>query len=112
MTAQANQPMPKRKLGSVQRSFVGASAVSKAVLCIAAPGGGMEYVAVLQIEGISYSLKSEEERLVLSDLYQAFLCGLSFPVQVILRSLPLKLEDYLAHFTASLAGAASSETPQ
>ncbi len=103
-----SQTTKRRKIGNVQQSFVGARAVSDSVLCLAAPGGGMEYAAVLQVEGLCYALKSEEERQTLSDLYQAFLCGLAFPIQIVLRSLPLQLDDYLQPFQVSADIAANS----
>ncbi len=93
----------QRRVGSVQQSIVGARAVSGGVLCLAAPGGGLEYAAVLEVKGLCYALKSEAERQVLSDLYQAFLCGLSFPIQIVLRSLPIQLDDYLRPFAAPAA---------
>jgi hypothetical protein len=98
MSNPPKQTMKRGKVGSVQQSFVGARAVSNGILSLAAPGGGVEYVAVLQIEGLCYALRSEDERQTLSDLYQALLCGLSFPIQIVLRNLPLTLDEYLKPF--------------
>jgi hypothetical protein len=109
MSHPSKQPKKYRKVGSVQQSFVGARAVSNDVLCLAAPGGGMEYAAVIQIEGLCYALKGEDERAQLSDFYQALLCGLAFPIQIVLRSLPLQLDDYLQPFQASADTEAGSK---
>jgi hypothetical protein len=85
---------PKR-LGGVQRTFVGARAVSDDVLCISAPTGGTSYVGVLEVGGITYDLKSDAEQVRLNELYQTLLCGLTYEVQVLWRSLPLRLEPYV-----------------
>ncbi len=109
MSHTSKQPIKPRKVGSVQQSFVGARAVSNDVLCLAAPGGGMEYAAIMQVEGLCYALKGEDERAQLSDLYQALLCGLAFPIQIVLRSLPLQFDDYLQPFQASADAEVGSE---
>lgn len=109
MNHPSKQPTKHRKVGSVQQSFVGARAVSNDVLCLAAPDGDMEYAAVIQIEGLCYALKGEDERQQLSDFYQALLCGLAFPIQIVLRSLPLQFDDYLQPFQASAETQAGSE---
>jgi hypothetical protein len=109
MSHPSKQPTKHRKVGSVQQSFVGARAVSSDILCLAAPGGGMEYAAIIQIEGLCYALKGEDERAQLSDLYQALLCGLAFPIQIVLRSLPLQFDDYLQPFQTSADAEADSE---
>jgi conjugal transfer ATP-binding protein TraC len=105
----SKQPIKPRKVGSVQQSFVGARAVSNDILCLAAPGGGIEYAAVIQVEGLCYALKGEDERVQLSDFYQALLCGLAFPIQIVLRSLPLQLDDYLRPFQSSAETQVGSE---
>lgn len=87
--------------GSVQRSFVDLRAVHHQVLCLATgTSGSYDYVGVLEVQGISYDLKSEEEQRLINDLYQACLSGLSFPIQIMWRALPLNLAPYLAQFSS------------
>src|SRR5437870_1799247 len=88
-----------RQTGSVQSSFVGARSVHGSVLRLAGTTPATdEYVSILQIEDISYDMKSEEEQRLLNELYQGLLCTLSRPVQLLWRMLPLDLGPYLASF--------------
>src|SRR2546421_7512376 len=92
-----------RKLGSVQRSFVGMRAVRRHVVCLATGMPGVyDYVSVLQVDGISYDLKSEEEQRLINELYQAVLRSLPYAVQIMWRVLPLQLGEYLSHFSLGL----------
>lgn len=92
--AKSPKTFPKR-LGGVQRTFVSARAISENVLCLSAPTGGTSYVGVLEVGGITYDLKSDAEQVRLNELYQTLLCGLTYEVQVLWRSLPLRLEPYV-----------------
>src|SRR5579859_3363631 len=91
-------PAKSGRLGSVQRAFVGARAISDDLLCITAPNGGTAYIGVLEIGGITYDLKSDAEQVRLNELYRTILCGLNFDVQLLWRSLPLRLDPYLQRF--------------
>jgi hypothetical protein len=91
-------PAKPKRLGSVQRNFVGARTVSDDLLVITAPNGGSAYVAVLEVGGITYDLKSDAEQVRLNELYRLILCGLNFDVQLLWRSQPLRLEPYLQRF--------------
>ncbi|GCE23231.1 VirB4 family type IV secretion system protein [Dictyobacter kobayashii] len=92
--------MRKPKKGSVQERFVDVRIIHDDVLALSTSTPGCyEYATVLQIEGISYDLKSEEEQRLINDLYQAFLSALSYPVQILWRVLPLNLSAYLAQFS-------------
>ena len=83
-----------RKMGSVQSSFVQARQIHEHLLCLA-----NGFVNVLAIEGISYDLKSPEEQALLNEQFQHLLAGLSYPVQILWRVLPVNLNDYLDQFT-------------
>ncbi len=88
------------RVKSIQRSFVDLRAVHNQVLCLATQTpGAYDYAGVLEVQGISYDLKSEEEQCLINDLYQACLSGLSFPIQILWRALPLNLAPYLAQFS-------------
>jgi hypothetical protein len=89
----------RRKIGSIQCRFVGVRAIQEQMLCIASSTPGKhDYVSVLQVEGISYDLKGEEEQQQLLEQYQAMLCGLAYPVQILWRTLPLNIHEYLTSF--------------
>lgn len=57
--------------------------------------GGLR--AVLQTSSINFNLKSEEEQNSLIYGYQNFLNSLEFPVQILIRSKKLDIDDYLAN---------------
>jgi|GEM_PF-594540 len=85
-------------LGGVQQSFVRVQGVSGDVLCVGAADRSNAYIGVLEVSGMSYDLKSQREQERLIDLWQQILAGVSFPVQLLWRSLPLRLDPYLARF--------------
>jgi hypothetical protein len=87
--------------GSVQQGFVRVRSVHDHLLCLAVPGNRQvyEFVTILEIEGISYDLKSPEEQRLLNEQFQALLAGLHYPIQILWRVLPLRLQEYLAHFS-------------
>ena len=95
----ASSPRRMPKMGSVQARFVDVRTVHDAVICLTSPlSGQQEYVTVLQIEGISYDLKSEVEQQLINELYQAFLSALPYPIQILWRILPLNLSEYVKQF--------------
>jgi len=57
--------------------------------------GGLR--AVLQTTSINFNLKSEEEQNALIYGYQSFLNSLEFPIQILIRSKKLDIDDYLSH---------------
>ena len=83
-----------RQRGSVQRSFVQARRIHDHLLCL-----DSGFVNVLEVEGISYDLKSSDEQLLLNEQFQRLLAGLSYPIQILWRVLPLNVNDYLDQFT-------------
>ena len=60
-----------------------------------------DYRAVLAVSSVNYTLKSEGEQEAITASYQAFLNGLAFPVQVLVRVVPLDLGPYLARLRAA-----------
>jgi hypothetical protein len=79
-----------RHRGSVQSSFVLARSVHDHLLCLSTG-----FVNILAVEGISYDLKSPEEQVFLNEQFQQMLAGLSYPVQILWRVLPLHVNAYL-----------------
>src|SRR5579884_2483976 len=107
--------LQRQRWGSVQQGFVRARSVHDHLLCLAMPGSrqAYEFVTILEIEGISYDLKSPEEQRLLNEQFQALLAGLHYPIQILWRVLPLRLQDYLAHFSLNEAVlGASEEAPE
>ena len=87
--------------GSVQARFVDVRRIHDHIICLGTQtSGSLDYATILQIEGISYDLKSEGEQRLINDLYQAFLCALPYPMQILWRVLPLDLAGYLAQFSS------------
>ncbi len=85
--------------GSVQERFVHVREVRHEMLCLVSDRSSTkrEYVTVLEVEGINYTLKSPEEQSTIIANYRALLGGLASPLQILVRVLPLNLASYLAH---------------
>src|SRR5690348_2164917 len=101
MAAKRAQVQPPRQFGSVQQRFVRLQGVSGDVLCIGGFGQPPAYVGVLEVGGIAYDLHSQREQERLMDLWQQILSGCTFPIQLLWRSLPLRLDPYLQHFACA-----------
>jgi type IV secretory pathway VirB4 component len=52
-------------------------------------------VAVLLVSSINFALKSEEEQNAIIEAYMSFINSLSFPVQIVIQSRRLNIDDYL-----------------
>lgn len=57
--------------------------------------------AVLAVSSINFSLKSEEEQEAIISAYVGFLNSLEFPVQIVIQSRRLNIEDYLNRLSES-----------
>lgn len=55
--------------------------------------GGLR--AVLMVNSINFNLKSQDEQAALLDSYQSFLNSLGFPIQIVVQSRVLDLDNYL-----------------
>ncbi|NQU77217.1 hypothetical protein HQ544_00815 [Candidatus Falkowbacteria bacterium] len=55
--------------------------------------------AVLLVSSINFSLKSEEEQDAIISAYASFLNSLEFPVQIIIQSRPINIDNYLAYLS-------------
>ena len=51
---------------------------------------------VLMVNAINFNLKSRDEQEAMMQQYQAFLNGLGFPIQIVVQSRMLDLDNYLA----------------
>lgn len=117
--ATGKRTVEERRLPSTQTRVVALSEVRQDVLCLqagtartSARGRRAPYVsssdvppntlyrAVLATTSVNFSLKSAAEQDVLLAGYRAFLNGLGFPVQLLVRVLPLDLDPYLERLSA------------
>lgn len=106
MAATAPKPArPPKRVGSVQQAFVQVQNIVEDVLCLGALGRPTRYVGILEVGGLSYDLKGQREQERLNDLWQQILAGIPFPVQLLWRSLPLRLDPYLDRFAVSTEAA-------
>ena len=55
--------------------------------------------AVLMVSSINFDLKSEEEQNAMVGSYVNFLNALQFPLQIVIQSRPLNIDDYLQRLT-------------
>ena len=76
---------------SVQAVRMRLEAIEDDVVCLA----GGEYRAVLEVGSVNFGLQGERQQEALVASYAAFLNSLTFPVQVLVRVLPLDLDRYL-----------------
>lgn len=54
---------------------------------------------VLMVSGINFELKSEEEQNTITSIYQKFLNGLDFSVQIVIHSRKMNIDSYLNKLT-------------
>ena len=79
------------RLGSVQTAHVGVESIEDDVLRLA----GGEYRAVLEVSSVNFALQGEPEQEATVAGFAAFLNALTYPVQVLVRVLPLDFDGYL-----------------
>ena len=58
--------------------------------------GDGQYRAVLEVSGVSFGLQSDDQRESLTAAYAAFLNGLAFPIQILVRAAPVDVESHAA----------------
>ncbi|HZR38509.1 MAG TPA: DUF87 domain-containing protein [Ktedonobacteraceae bacterium] len=81
--------------GSVIKSFVRLREVADGVACLNFGRRIFEYRSILKINTVNFALMSEEDQDALIEGFKAFLNGLSFPIQILIRNLPYRLDEYL-----------------
>lgn len=55
---------------------------------------------ILMVGGVNFSLKSEEEQVIITQGYQNFLNALDFPIQIVIHSRKINIDRYLAGLEA------------
>jgi TraG P-loop domain/Helicase HerA, central domain len=81
--------------GNVIKTFVSVKEVTGGVACLNPGGKQWQYCAFLSINPVNFGLMSEDDQDALIEGFKGFLNGLSFPVQILIRNLPYRLDDYL-----------------
>ncbi len=58
---------------------------------------------LVMVGGLNFSLKSEAEQTMITQAYQNFLNSLDFPVQIVIHSRKINIDDYLGVLTEQIA---------
>lgn len=77
---------------SVQATRLSLEAIEDGVVTFPGP----QYRAVLEVRGVNFALAGPVEQEALLAGYAALLNGLTFPLQILIRVLPVDVEGYLA----------------
>lgn len=85
------QSRQRAPLASVQTGHVGLEAIDDGVVRLV----GDHYRAVLEVGGVNFALQGAIEQETLLASYAAFLNSLTFPIQILVRVLPIDVEGYL-----------------
>lgn len=80
---------------NIAKSFVRLRQVSDGIAGVDLGRKHLEYRGTLKVDCINFSLLSEPEQDGIIEGFKAFLNGLSFPIQILVRNLPYDLEGYL-----------------
>lgn len=83
---------PQQKSAATQR-FLPIAEIHDNTLVL--KNGGLR--TVLSASSVNFNLKSEEEQNSLIYGYQSFLNSLEFPIQIVIRSKKLDIDNYIAH---------------
>jgi len=84
-------PSPRSK-ASAQTAYVGLEAIDDGAVTLA--GGQLR--AVLEVRGVDFGLQGPEAREAALAGFAAFLNGLDYPIQILVRVLPMDLERHVA----------------
>jgi hypothetical protein len=87
-----------KRVGSVQQTFCPILEVSHEAMMLKTTFG-QEWLAVLEVEGLTYDLRSEEEQYRLNEQFQQLLVALPHPLQILMRVVPIDIGRYLSSFT-------------
>ncbi|MBV9616704.1 MAG: ATP-binding protein [Ktedonobacteraceae bacterium] len=89
---------------NVAKTFVKLQEVSGDVACLDLGRKYIEHRAILKINAVNFSLMSEEEQEGIIEGFQAFLNGISFPIQILIRNRPHNLSSYLRKLEENAQG--------
>src|SRR3989440_3628976 len=86
--------------GSVIKSFVRLREVAGGVACLNFGRRTFEYRSILKINTVNFALMSEDDQDALIEGFKTFLNGIAFPIQILIRNLPYRLDEYLDSMAA------------
>ncbi len=75
----------------IQTAHLHIESIEDDIVCLT----GGQYRAVLEVGSVNFGLQGEAEQEVVVASFAAFLNGLTFPVQIVARVLPIDMEHYL-----------------
>lgn len=81
--------------GRLARTFVRVQDIKGGVICLNLGEKVRHYRSVLQVNTINFGLMAETDQDALIEGFKAFLNGLSFPIQILIKNLPYRLDDYI-----------------
>jgi hypothetical protein len=98
MSTKTHKKLHKRR--SIQETYIRVREASDDILYVADASSPTKrrYLAILQIEGTNYALKSQDDQYRITAQFRQLLAGLKFPLQILIRILPLDLKPYLEQF--------------
>jgi hypothetical protein len=94
---------------NIAKAFVKLREVTGDVACLDLGRKNMEFRGIIKINSVNFSLMSESEQDGIIEGFKAFLNGLAFPIQILIRNLPHNLDKYL-HTMESIEGELSDMT--
>src|SRR5690348_6932236 len=80
---------------NVIKAFVRLRQVTDGVIGLDLGRKHLDYRGVLKVSSVNFSLLSESEQEGVIEGFKAFLNGLAFPIQILVRNLPYDLTSYL-----------------
>ena len=86
--------------GSVIKSFVRLREVAGGVACLNFGRKFYDYRGILEVDTINFALMSEEDQDAIIEGFKGFLNGISFPIQILIKNVPYRLDDYLQSLAA------------
>src|SRR5260370_14105302 len=81
--------------GNVIKTFVRLHQVSGGIACLQAGRKSYEYRAIIKVNTVNFALMSADDQDALIEGFKGFLNGLAFPIQILIRNLPYRLDEYL-----------------
>ena len=86
--------------GHVIKTFVRVREVTGGVACLHLSGRQLHYRAILSVNPQNFGLMSEDDQDILIEGFKSFLNGFAFPIQILIRNLPYRLDNYLQSMEA------------
>jgi len=80
---------------NIAKAFIKLREVTGDVACFDLGRKNMEFRGIIRINSVNFALMSESEQDGIIEGFKAFLNGLSFPIQILIRNLPHNLDNYL-----------------